>query len=105
MNNELKEFEQHHLKRFEKLAEVVKSKKALEALEKKIKGELEEAMNAYDIKTIDNQFMKVTNVNGSTTTSIDLAELKKKEPDLFEELITDYPKTTVKASYLTFKVK
>lgn len=98
-------FQEQHMQVFKQLAEVTKTKKQMEDQEKKFKEELEKAMDQYDIKSIDNQFLKITRVNGSTTTSVDLKKLGEKEPKLYEELIGDYPKVTNKKSYLTFKVK
>lgn len=111
MSNEMKEmneiqvFENQHLLVFKQLAEVTKTKKQLEEQEKKIKADLEKAMDAYEIKSFENQYIKITRVNGSTSTSIDLKALEEKEPKLYAELLEDYPKVSTKKSYLTFKVK
>lgn len=104
-NNQVQVFEQQHMQVFKQLADITKTKKQLEEQEKKVKEDLEKAMDAYDIKSIDNQFLKINRVNGSTSTSIDLKALKEKEPKLYGELLEDYPKVTNKKSYLTFKVK
>ena len=104
-NNQVQVFEQQHMQVFKQLADITKTKKQLEEQEKKVKADLEKAMDAYDIKSIDNQFLKITRVNGSTSTSIDLKALEEKEPKLYGELLEDYPKVTNKKSYLTFKVK
>lgn len=105
-NNQVQVFEQQHMQVFKQLADITKTKKQLEDQEKKVKADLEKAMDAYDIKSsIDNQFLKITRVNGSTSTSIDLKALEEKEPKLYGELLEDYPKVTTKKSYLTFKVK
>lgn len=98
-------FENQHLLVFKQLAEVAKTKKQLEEQEKKIKADLEKAMDAYEIKSFENQYIKITRVNGSTSTSIDLKALEEKEPKLYAELLEDYPKVSTKKSYLTFKVK
>lgn len=104
-NNQVQVFEQQHMQVFKQLADITKTKKQIEDQEKKVKADLEKAMDAYDIKSIDNQFLKITRVNGSTSTSIDLKALEEKEPKLYGELLEDYPKVTTKKSYLTFKVK
>ena len=103
--NEVKVFENEYLEVFKELSKVTNTKKELEAQEKKIKANLEEAMDAYDIKSIDNQYIKITRVNGSTSTSIDLKAMEKEEPELYEELLEDYPKTTVRSGYVRFTVK
>ena len=104
-NNQVQVFEQQHMQVFKQLADITKTKKQIEDQEKKVKADLEKAMDANDIKSIDNQFLKITRVNGSTSTSIDLKALEEKEPKLYGELLEDYPKVTTKKSYLTFKVK
>lgn len=104
-NNQVQVFEQQHMQVFKQLADITKTKKQLEEQEKKVKEDLEKAMDAYDIKSIDNQFLKITRVNGSTSTSVDLKLMQEKEPKLYGELLEDYPKVTTKKSYLTFKVK
>ena len=103
--NEVQVFEQQHMEVFQKLSDVVKTKKHLEDQEKKFKEQLEKAMDQYDIKSIDNHFVKITRVNGSTSTSVDLKAMEEKEPKLYAELLEDYPKVSTKKSYLTFKVK
>lgn len=104
-NNQVQVFEQQHMQVFKQLADITKTKKQLEEQEKKVKADLEKAMDANDIKSIDNQFLKITRVNGSTSTSVDLKAMQEKEPTLYAELLEDYPKVTNKKSYLTFKVK
>lgn len=103
--NEVQVFEQQHMEVFQKLSDVVKTKKHLEDQEKRFKEQLEKAMDQYDIKSIDNHFVKITRVNGSTSTSVDLKAMQEKEPKLYGELLEDYPKVSTKKSYLTFKVK
>lgn len=104
-NNQVQIFEQQHIQVFKQLADITKQKKLIEEQEKKVKEQLKKAMDSYDIKSIDNQYIKITRVNGSTSTSIDLKALEEKEPKLYGELLEDYPKVTTKKSYLTFKVK
>lgn len=103
--NEIQVFENQYMEVFKELSNVTKTKKELEEQEKKVKADLEKAMDAYDIKSIDNQYIKITSVDGSTSTSIDLKALEKEEPELYAELLEDYPKVTNRKPYLTFKVK
>lgn len=103
--NEVQVFEQQHMQVFQQLADITKQKKLIEDQEKKVKADLEKAMDTYGIKSIDNRFLKITKVNGSTSTSIDLKALEKEEPKLYAELLEDYPKVTNRKAYLTFKVK
>ena len=103
--NELVVFEKQNLALFKGLADATKTKKKLEADEKKLKTKLEKLMNDYGIKSIDNQFIKITRVNGSTSTSIDTKELEKEEPKLYAELLADYPKITTRKDSIRFEVK
>ena len=103
--NELEIFEQQHLQIFKELSEITKQKKQLEDAEKKAKASLEKGMELYEIQSIDNQYIKITRVNGSSSTSIDLKSLKDEEPKLYEELLEDYPKVTNRKAYIRFSVK
>ena len=103
--NELMVFEKQNLTLFKGLADATKTKKKLEADEKKLKTKLEKLMNDYGIKSIDNQFIKITRINGSTSTSIDTKQLEKEEPKLYAELLEDYPKITTRKHSIRFEVK
>ena len=111
MTNEIKEmneiqiFEHQQLQAFKQLAEVTKTKKHLEEQEKKIKADLEKAMDLYEIKSFENQYIKITRVNGSTSTTVDLKEMEKEEPKLYAELLEDYPKVTTRKPSIRFNVK
>lgn len=103
--NDLQVFQNQHMQVFKQLSEITKTKKVLEEQEKIMKEQLEKAMNEHGIQSIDNQYLKITRVSESSSTSIDLKTLEKKEPKLYGELLEDYPKVTNKKAYLTFKVK
>ena len=102
---ELQVFENQHLAVFRNLAELTKQKKSLEDQEKKIKSQLEKLMDEYGIKSLENQFIKIIRVAGSTSTSIDLKKMEEQEPDLFKDLLADYPKTTTRKASVRFDVK
>ncbi len=103
--NQVQVFEQQHMQVFKKLADITKQKKLIEEQEKKVKTDLEKAMDAYDIKSIDNQYIRITRVNGSTSTSIDWKTMQKEEPKLYAELLEDYPKVTTRKPSIRFQVK
>lgn len=102
---EVQVFENQYLTVFQNLADVTKQKKALEDQEKKVKSQLEKLMDEYGIKSLDNQFIKIIRVAGSSSTTIDLKKLEEQEPDLFEDLLSDYPKTTTRKASVRFDVK
>lgn len=103
--NEIVAFENQYLQAFQQLAQITKRKRELEETEKNMKKVLEKVMDENNIKSIDNQYIKVTKINSSTSTSIDLKKLEKEEPKLYEELLEDYQKVTNKAAYVRFLVK
>lgn len=105
MTNQVQVFENKYLAQMQQLQQLVSQKKELEKIEKDIKKELEEAMNKYNIKSIDNEFLKITRVEACELVSIDLTAMKKKEPELYEELLEDYPKVTKRNAYVRFTVK
>ncbi len=69
------------------------------------KSELLEAMQNHDIKSIDNEFMKVTTVAASESTSIDMKAFEKAEPVEYAQLKEDYPKVTKRKASLRITVK
>lgn len=105
MSTEVTQFEKKHLQAMAHLAIMENQQKELAEKVKKSKAELEVAMDQYDIKSIDNDFLKITRVAGSTSTSIDLKVLQTKEPKLYGELLEDYPKVTNRKAHVKFTVK
>lgn len=106
-DNELQLFEAKYLPTIKNYAEVVKQKKAFEQAEKKFKAELEKVMSELKVKTVDCPFVKFTRVEaGDSKTTVDLDALKNKEPELYEELLADYPKVVKgRSAYVKFDVK
>lgn len=91
---ELTAFEEKYLSTMQTLSKVTIQKKALEDAEKKAKGILEKMMDEYGIKSIDNKYLKITRVDGTAdSVTVDVDKMQKEEPDLYEELLRDYPKT------------
>ncbi len=105
MTTELTPFENKHLLVMAEIAAMEKQSKEIAEKLKNAKAELESAMDEFEIKSIDNEFLKITRVVASQSTSLDIKKLQKEEPKLFGELIEDYPKVTNKKAYLKFTVK
>lgn len=105
MTNELKAFENKYMTAMAELQRLTKAKKEMESVEKEIKADLEKAMDKHNIKSIDNDYLKITRVEAVSTFSIDLKKLQKQEPALYGELLEDYPKVTNRRAYLKFTVK
>ncbi|MBR3623694.1 MAG: hypothetical protein IKN43_10155 [Selenomonadaceae bacterium] len=104
---EIVAFNEQYLEQFKNLATVVKKRKAYEDEEKKAKAALQKVMDEYEIKSVDNEYIKITRVApAADKITVDLEKFKENEPKEYEELLKDYPKTVKgKAGYLTFKVK
>ncbi len=105
--DELMVFEERYLAVMKGLSDAVKAKKKLEADEKKFKEQLGKVMDEYGIKSVDNQYLRIIRVAGSDgKTTVDIDKMEKEEPELFKELLADYPKTTgVKKASIRFDVK
>ena len=103
--NELTVFEQQNMAIFQKLAEFKKAKEAMEQQEAKLKADLEKAMQDHGIKSFSNDYVTLSYVEASTSESIDLKAMQKKEPKLYKELLADYKKLTNKKAYVRITVK
>ena len=76
-----------------------KTMKDLKEQQVQIKSYIEQAMDEHNIKSIDNEYLKITRVAPTTRTSIDLKAFEKEEPEEYAALLEDYQKVTeVKAS-------
>lgn len=90
---------------FKQLSELKKEQDRLAEIEKNVKAEIEKAMDDNDIVSVKNDYVSITRVAESTSTSIDLKALQDREPKLYEDLIADYPKVTNKKAYIRIAVK
>lgn len=103
-NTELmKRVESEAIVRMTNLRDVLIQKKKMEESEKKLKAEIKEVLDKYGVKSISTPVLKITNVEGSKSTTIDLDAFKKLEPETYAKLLKDYPKVTTRASYLKFE--
>lgn len=105
MSNEVKVFETKYMAVMANIALLEKQVKEMQEKQKALKADLESAMNEFGIKSIDNDYLKIIRVEESTSTSIDLKTLQKKEPKLYGELLEDYPKVTNRKAYVRITVK
>lgn len=83
--NQVAVFESKAASVIQAIKDIATQKAALEEQDKKMRKELETAMEQYDVKSFENEFIKVTYVEPTTRTSVDSAKLKKKYPSVFEE--------------------
>ena len=94
-------FQAEQMAVIQRIADLVTEKKRVEDLEKKMKAQLLQAMEAYGLKKFENDVLSITYVAATTSTSIDSAKLKKKYPAIAEEC----SKTSTKAAYVKISVK
>lgn len=106
-DEEIKVFEKKYLEMCEQVSTAVKQKKALEEQKKALKEKLEKVMDECGIKSLENQFIKFTRIaENPGKPTIDVDKMQKEEPDLYKELLEDYPKITgKKKAYVKFEVK
>lgn len=104
---EIVAFENKYLQSFKDLAHLEVMKKQMEDKSKKIREQIEAAMNEYGITKIDNEFVSVSWIQENPgKETVDLEAFKKNEPEEYEDLLKDYPKITgKKKAYVKISVK
>lgn len=104
-DNGLMLFENKALAVMKNLSDLKKEQDRLAKLETTAREELQKVMSEYGITQFKNEYVTISTVKGSTTVNVDLKELEKKEPELYADLLKDYPKTTVKKDTVRILVK
>jgi F0F1-type ATP synthase epsilon subunit len=94
-------FQAGQLTVLQQIADLVTTKKNLEDQEKKLKVQLQTAMEAYGIKKFTSDILTITYVAATTASTIDSAKLKKNYPAIAEEC----SKPSSKAAYVKVEVK
>ena len=92
MSNEVA-FSDKYISTMQRYADLEKTIKELEDTKKKVRKEIQEAMEFYGIRSFDNDILKLTLVAPSVSTTIDTSALRISDPDIYEELMEKYPKT------------
>lgn len=85
----------------QQVAELLKVKKQLDDQEKQLKQKLVEAMEAHDVKSFENDLIKMVYVAPTTRSTIDSVRLKKDHPDIAEQ----YSKTSPVSASVRVTVK
>ena len=89
----------------QRLAEVSKRKKLLEKQENEVKEALLPLMEEHGVESIDNELIRISYVGPSESTSVDTTKLRNEMPDLYEDIMSKYPKTTKRKAHLRFNTK
>lgn len=108
-SDEVNEVEQTALQRFQAgeiaviqaMANLLKQRKALEEQEKTVRAKLVEAMDAYGVRSFENDLLKVTYVAATFKTTVDSKTLKKDMPDVYEK----YSRTSPIAASVRISLK
>ena len=104
-DNNLVLFENKALTYMKNLSELKKEQDRLAEIEKSVRADLQAVMDEFGITQFKNDYVTISLVKGSTSVSIDLKSFEKKEPELYAELLADYPKETVKKDSVRILVK
>lgn len=94
-------FQSNAMAIMQEIADLDRMKKQLEAKDKVVRQELQEAMDKYGIKKFENDILKVTYVEPTTRTTIDSKKLKEELPAIAEK----YTKTTMVKGSVRIDVK
>lgn len=96
IGSDLEVFKEKAAKTLSEALSILKQKKMLEEREKEIKTVLLEQMEKHGIKKFSNDYVSITYVAESTSTTLDSSRIKVEQPDLFDK----YKKTSKKSAYV-----
>lgn len=105
MENQIEKFNQEAKSLMQNIALLASQKKEIEDEEKQMREQLLEACEKYGVKKIDNEHVKITKVDATTSKSIDTKKIAKMDPALYEELKREYTKITNRKAYLRITPK
>ena len=78
-------FQSHAMTVMQRIADIDLQRKRLEAEDKAVRQELQEAMDKYGVKKFENDILKITYVEPTTRSTIDSTRLKKELPAVAEK--------------------
>lgn len=98
-------FNENYLATMKRYAELEQTVKELEDTKKKVREEIQNAMEHYGVRSVDNDYVKIVLVAPSTSTTIDTSAMRIARPEQYEELIHRFPKVTNRKASLRVTVK
>ena len=104
MGNELT-FNDKYTATMQRYADLETIIKELEDTKKKVRAEIQEAMEFYGIRSFENDILKLTLVAPSVSTTIDTSALQINDPDTYDSLIEVYPKKTERKQSLRVTIR
>ena len=105
MDNTMTVFNDTYLATMQRYADLEKTIKELEETKKTVRAEILEAMEFYNIRSVENDILKLTVVAPSVSTTIDTTALRLQDPDTYEKLLVVYPKKTERRQSLRVTLK
>lgn len=85
----------------QKIGLLMTQKAEIEKQEKTMREQLQQAMEAHNIKKFDNDLIKITYVEASTRTTVDSAKLKAQQPDIYAK----FSKTSAVKAFVKIELK
>lgn len=104
MSNEVA-FSDKYLATMQRYADLENTIKELEDTKKKVRAEIQEAMEFYGVRSFENEILKLTLVAPSVSTTIDTSALRISDPDTYDRLIELYPKKTERKQSLRVTIR
>ena len=105
MTDNITVFNNNYMATMQRYADLEETIKELENTKKEVRKELKKAMEFYNVRTIDNDIIRITIVPPTESVTIDTKALRISKPDIYDELIGSFPKRTTKDSYLRVTIK
>lgn len=98
-------FNNNYMATMQRYADLEQTIKELTETKDKVRAEIQRAMEDYNIRSIDNDIVKLTLVAPSISTTIDTKALRISDPDTYEELLDKFPKVTERRQSLRVTIK
>ena len=98
-------FNNNYMATMQRYADLEQTIKELTETKDKVRAEIQRAMEDYNIRSIDNDIVKLTLVAPSISTTIDTKALRISDPVTYEDLLENYPKTTERKQSLRVTIK
>ena len=98
-------FNNNYLATMQRYADLENTIKELTETKEKVRAEIQRAMEDYNIRSIENDIVKITIVAPSVSTTIDTKALRISDPDTYDELLENYPKTIERKQSLRVTIK
>lgn len=105
MDNNLTVFSDKYLMMMKQIAAHEMELKKLKEESDEMRYKLMEAMEANNIRSFENDILKMTLVAPSVSTTIDTKALRLRDPDTYEELLDEYPKVTERRQSIRITIK